>query len=199
MRPHALRLDGPNTRSTSGQANSPRRDASLMRTLATMAVAAASSFVMLLAAPGARAQGVPAGDLPTMMSATTTAANLPQAAASWDAVGTTHRTPWSQGTGPLHFRFGAQDVDAGGAVGRQVFGLGLKPSRQSTVYYEQGAAVGRPDAAKGHRWGLELRAKSQSAAIRDIGTFRVQLGSSEGRLKLRPRKGALHVAWQSQF
>jgi hypothetical protein len=173
--------------------------AAAVRTLGTIALAAVSSVVLLLAPPAARAQGVAAAELPLLLNATTTAADAPQPAAAWNAVEATRRTAWSQGTGPVHFRFGAQNVDPQGAVGRQVFGLGVNPSQRSTVYYEQGAAVGRVDADKGHRWGLELRPKSNSAAIRDIGTFRVQLGSSEGRIKLRPRKGALHVAWQSQF
>jgi hypothetical protein len=197
--PQAIRLDCPVHTSRLNGAPRRRRDPSVARTLGTMALAAASTLVMLLASPGAQAQGVQAGELPLLLNATTTVADAPQPAAAWDTVGSTRRTPWSNGTGPLHFRFGAQDVDSRGAIKRQVFGLGLNPSRQSTVYYEQGAAVGRPDAEKGHRWGLEFRPKSSSAAIRDIGTFRVQLGSSEGRIKLRPRKGSLQVAWQSQF
>ncbi|MEP7281719.1 MAG: hypothetical protein ABI696_07045 [Rubrivivax sp.] len=154
---------------------------------------------MLLAAAPARAQAII--DAPqSLLLATATSTAAPQAPSGWNEGDHTLRSPWAQAAGPLRIRWGAQDVDAQGAVGRPVWGLGVNPSRRSTVYYEQGAVDARAiDGQKGHRWGLEFRTKSTTAEIRDIGTFRVQLGSSEGRVKLRPRKNALYVAWQSHF
>ncbi|MEO7245172.1 MAG: hypothetical protein ABIX12_08495 [Rubrivivax sp.] len=165
--------------------------------LAMLALVGAAAAV-LLAAPPTRAQGIDAQQ--PLLLGTATPSEAPQAPSGWNEVDHTLRSPWAQAVGPLRIRWGAQDVDAHGAIGRPVWGLGLDPSRRSTVYYEQGAVDPRAvDGQKGHRWGLEFRTKSTTAELRDIGTFRVQLGSSEGRVKLRPRKNAVYVAWQSNF